>query len=644
MTKAAWVDGDTLTQARIQTLLAGNANGESADDLTKLAVKDASGAGTKALEFRVAAVLSADRILDLVVGDSDRTITLAGDLNIAGGFRTTGAFNLILVQGASVSLTLPTIDDTLVGIASNQILTSKTLTNPDVNGGTVDALTSLGIRSTGAAFDLKLATAVVFTANRTLTITIPDADTALTLTGNLIRVGAHSLTLTTTGATDVTLPTAGTLITNAITALASLVTVGIITTGTWQADPVTVPYGGSGLATITDHGIMVGSGVGAVTPLAVGGTGVILQGSAGADPVWSTATYPATTTINRILFSSANNVVDQIATAASGVLVTSAGGVPSIATDIPTAVTIGAAYVYRAGGTDVPLLDGGTNASLVAANGGVVYSTAAALALTAAGVAGQILTSAGAAAPVWTTATYPATTTINQILYSSANNTISEIVTAVSGVLVTSAGGVPSIATDIPTAVTIGAAYIYRVGGTDVAVADGGTGLGAYAVGDILHATAAGVLAGLADVAVGQVLVSGGVGVIAAWSATPTFTSSVQSGRGEVGILNFKDDTTLTLSTGSITVTQSYHKVDTEAAAASDDFSAVIGGAEGDILVISPANAARTIVAKHAGAEGIVKLNLAGGVDFTMDEDDDFLMLMFDGTLWQEIGRSENHA
>jgi hypothetical protein len=59
------------------------------------------------------------------------------------------------------------------------------------------------------------------------------------------------------------------------------------------------------------------------------------------------------TTVNRILYSSATNVVGQITTANSGVLVTSGAGVPSIATDIPTAVTIGGAYVYRIGGTDV---------------------------------------------------------------------------------------------------------------------------------------------------------------------------------------------------------------------------------------------------------------------------------------------------
>ena len=652
MAKRTWTTDEIITKTLLDNVLYGSADGESADDLTKLAVKDQSGAGSKALEILVSETLAADRVLTITVGAADRAITLSGNLVLGGtlttaaALTTVGANALILRTTAPTDVTLPTTG-TLVTLDGNETLTTKTLTSPDINGGTADALTSLGIRSTGAAFDLKLATAVAFTATRTLAVTIPDAPTALTLTGDLIRIGAHSLTLRTSGATDITLPASGTLITNAVTALASLITVGTLTTGTWNADVVTAPYGGTGLSTITDHGVMIGSGVGAVTPLAAGTALQILQsGGAAADPTWSTATYPATTTANQILYSSGANVVAGLATGASGVLVTSAGGVPSIATDIPTAVTIGAAYIYRASGTDVPMLDGGTGASLVAAAGAIPYSGAAAMALLAAGAAGQLLRSGGAAAPTWTTLTMPATIGANEILYASNVNVLGVIASVNSSVLVTSGAGVPFLATDIPTAVTIGAAYIYRVGGTDVAVADGGTGLGVYAVGDILHATAVGALAGLADVSVGQVLCSGGVGVIAAWSATPTFTSSVQTGRGEVGRVNLKDDTEITLdANGEATITQGYHSFDTNADGATDDLEAIIGGAEGDILIFRPDNAGRTIVAKHAGAPtaGAV-LNLAGGVAFTMDEDDDWLMLLFDGTLWQEIGRSENHA
>lgn len=653
MSRYTWTTDERITKTIMDQVLYQNADGESADDLTKLAVVDQSGAGGFALEFLVTETLGADRALTITVNDAARTVDLGGNLILGGTLTTVGAFTttvgavtLAADVGGTSTVTLPAIG-TLATLDGTEILTAKTLTTPDINGGTADSLTSLSIRSTGAAFDLLFATAVVFGANRTLNITIPDADTALTLTGDLIRIGNHNLTLTTTGVTNVTLPTAGTLITNAVATLASLVSVGTIATGTWEATAVDVPYGGTGLTTITDHGVMIGSGAGAVTPLGTGTAGQLLtSGGAGADPAWTTATYPATTTINRILYSSANNVVGQIATGVSGILVTSAGGVPSIATDIPTAVTIGAQYIYRAAGTDVPLADGGTNASLTAANGAIPYSTAAALALLAPGNAGQLLRSGGAGAPTWTTLTIPATIAINELFYASGANVLAAITAAASSVLVTSAGNVPSFATDIPTAVTIGTAYIYRAGGTDVAVADGGTALSAYTTGDILHATGAGTLAGLADVAVGQVLVSGGVGVVSAWSATPNFTSSVQTGRGEVGTVNLRDDTELTMDVnGEITITQTYHRVDTNGDGATDDLEGIIGGQEGDILIFFPENAARTVVAQHAGAPtGGVALNLAGGANFTMDEDDDFLMLLFDGTLWQEISRSENHA
>ncbi len=68
------------------------------------------------------------------------------------------------------------------------------------------------------------------------------------------------------------------------------------------------------------------------------------------------------------------------------------------------------------------------------------------------GSAGQILRSAGVGAPpAFSTATYPATTTINQLLYSSAANTVAGLATANRAVLTTGATGVPvltALATD----------------------------------------------------------------------------------------------------------------------------------------------------------------------------------------------------
>jgi hypothetical protein len=94
----------------------------------------------------------------------------------------------------------------------------------------------------------------------------------------------------------------------------------------------------------------------------------------------------------------------------------------------------------------LPLANGGTNASLTASNGGIIYSTATAFGvLSGTATANQVLLSGLSTTPAWSTATYPATTTINQILYSSANNVIGEIATTNGGILNAGATGVPAM-------------------------------------------------------------------------------------------------------------------------------------------------------------------------------------------------------
>lgn len=138
-------------------------------------------------------------------------------LTIADG-KTLTASNTLTFNGTdSTTFTLPTLTDTLVGIAASQTLTNKTLTAPTINGGSATALTGLAIRSSGSAFDLTFANTEVLTAGRTLTITVNNAARNLNLSGDLTTAaafttaGANALTLTTTGPTNITLPTSGTL-------------------------------------------------------------------------------------------------------------------------------------------------------------------------------------------------------------------------------------------------------------------------------------------------------------------------------------------------------------------------------------------------------------------------------------------------
>ena len=64
----------------------------------------------------------------------------------------------------------------------------------------------------------------------------------------------------------------------------SITTLGTIATGTWEGTTVAVDQGGTGATTLTDGGVLLGSGTGAITATSVLGDGEILIGDASGDP------------------------------------------------------------------------------------------------------------------------------------------------------------------------------------------------------------------------------------------------------------------------------------------------------------------------------------------------------------------------
>lgn len=94
----------------------------------------------------------------------------------------------------------------------------------------------------------------------------------------------------------------------------------------------------------------------------------------------------------------------------------------------------------------------------------------------------------------------------------------------------------------------------------------------------------------------------------------------------------------LQIASGAITVTGSYHKVDTEAFDASDDLVTINGYSDGYQLTIRPNGNGRTVVAK----DGTGNLRLAG--DCSLASRNDTLTLIYDSqrTAWLEISRSIN--
>lgn len=226
------------------------------------------------------------------------------------------------------------------------------------------------------------------------------------------------------------------------------------------------------------------------------------------------------------------------------------------------------------------LANGGTNAALTASNGGIFYSTASAAAiLGGTATANQILMSGSSTTPAWSTATYPATTTVSQILYSSSANVIGGITTANSAMLVTNSTGVPSMtatmtngqivmgstgATPTPATITAGTNISITNGAGSITVA--GTGAAGFTWVD--QATSSVTMA----VNTGYVIDNGASLVTATLPATAAEGSifrvaGFSAGGWKVGqaasqLIHFGNVTTTTGTGGSLASSNQYDQVE----------------------------------------------------------------------------------
>jgi hypothetical protein len=167
------------------------------------------------------------------------------------------------------------------------------------------------------------------------------------------------------------------------------------------------------------------------------------------------------------------------------------------------------------------LAEGGTNISLTASNGGILYSTATELAiLSATATANQMLMSGASGAPTWSTATFPTTAgTAGKILISDGTNFVS------------SAPTYPNTAT---------ANKIFRANGTNW-VASTSSYANTNAVNTIIYSNGANNVQSLAT-ANSSVLKTSVAGV-PTWLTTLSIAAAITSG------------TTLTATAGAITAT-----------------------------------------------------------------------------------------
>ena len=187
-------------------------------------------------------------------------------------------------------------------------------------------------------------------------------------------------------------------------------------------------------------------------------------------------------------------------------------------------------------GNPPALAYGGTGANLTASAGGIFYSTGSTAAILAgSATANQMLLSSSSAAPAWSVATWPTTTTINGILYSSAANTVREITTGNSSVLVTSSGGVPSFSTLMPAGIAYGTITSGIWGATTIAPTAGGTGVANNAANMITFSGNYGLGLTLSDATALTLPTSGTLATTANIAVALPATSGIYAGSGTAG-------------------------------------------------------------------------------------------------------------
>jgi hypothetical protein len=241
----------------------------------------------------------------------------------------------------------------------------------------------------------------------------------VTLGGSLTTSGAFASTFTMTGVTGVTFPTSGTLATTSQLTSGTVTnvsgTTNQVSVATGTTTPVISLVGPYTPATYTAHGVLFGAGTSSIGATTAGSTGQIIQSQgSGADPTWTTATFPATATgTGKVLVADGTNWVASTptfpnASAASGKFIRSDGTnwVASTPTLPTSAGTSG--KVLQSNGTNYvestptyPSASGTSRTILVSDGTNNVYSTET---YATPGTSGNVMTSNGTN---WTSATPP---------------------------------------------------------------------------------------------------------------------------------------------------------------------------------------------------------------------------------------------
>mgnify|MGYP003626901758 CR=1 FL=1 len=402
---------------------------------------------------------NSDSAVNFSAGIKDVFVTYPADKSVyadAAGTVNTGAIaatsltlttDLAVADGGTGASSL-TDGGVLLGSGTGAITAMAVLTDGQmiVGDGTGDP-----VAESGATLRSSIGVDAAGTDNST-NVTLAGSLDYLTLSGQEITRGAIVLTTDVTG----TLPIANGG-TNATSAGAALTALGAaargansdITSLTGLTTDLTVAQGGTGASSLTDGGVLLGSGTGAITPMAVLTDGQMIVGDGTGDPVAeSGATLRTSIGVDAAGTDNSTNVTlagsldyltisGQEITRGAVVLTTDISGTLPIANGGTNATSAGAARTAlgaAASGansditsitgltTDLTVAQGGTGAGTFAANGILFGNGTSAIGATAVGTDGHILTSNGSGvAPTFQAAAAGGATSINGLSDAAAS-------------------------------------------------------------------------------------------------------------------------------------------------------------------------------------------------------------------------------
>jgi len=328
---------------------------------------------------------------------------------------------------------------------------------------------------------------------------------------------------------------------------------------------LTVANGGTGAATLTDGGVLLGSGTGAVTAMSALADSEMIVGDGSTDPVAESGPT-LRTSIGVGTGDSPQLTGIELGHATDTTLARASSGDVNIEGNI----------VYRAGGTDVPVADGGTGASTLTANAVLTGNGTSAIqaesdllfasnklnpTASAHDAAGTTLTVSAGATTAGTSNNQAGGALTFQggqgkgsgaggaIVFQVANegssgsslNSLATALTVNDDSTLTTAGAIElghasdtTIARSGSGDITIEGNAVYRADGTDVPVADGGTGASTLTDGGVLLGSGTGAVTAMSVLSDGNIIVGDGDGDPVALAAFTDSTGQLKHERGGI--------------------------------------------------------------------------------------------------------------